>query len=136
MSKQMCGNHERSHTGEKPFACDQCDFRTNVNNCLKLHIMRIHNANEDNKKHVCELCGKAFFTKTSLKEHIYTHSDVKRYSCEVCGKQLRNDSSFRRHMMSVHNVKQTCDICGKDIFTKVGLAFHKKTVHGIFGPVV
>ena len=30
------------HTGEKPFVCNSCDYRTNRKSSLESHIYRIH----------------------------------------------------------------------------------------------
>ena len=90
-----------------------------------------HDENQSGRKHVCELCGKGFFTPNSLKEHMFTHSDIKRFSCHICGKQLKNDSCYRRHMVCVHGQKYTCEICKKDFSALNGINLHKREVHGI-----
>ena len=46
----------------QPYSCDQCDFKTNHKNSLNTHRSRLH-GNNLTRKHMCELCGKAFFTK-------------------------------------------------------------------------
>ena len=34
--------HERRHTGEKPYACDKCDFRCNTAGSLRMHTVQRH----------------------------------------------------------------------------------------------
>ncbi|KAK4326091.1 hypothetical protein Pmani_003346 [Petrolisthes manimaculis] len=39
--------HVRTHTGEKPFVCALCPFRTSQNSSLKRHMINIHGQVED-----------------------------------------------------------------------------------------
>lgn len=128
--KSYLARHKRIHTGEKPFLCSHCPYRSVTSSGLWMHKLNKHSL-YSGLSHVCEQCGKRFTNRTSLKEHIYTHSDIKRYSCEICGRQLKNDSCYRRHMVCVHGKKFTCEVCGKDFSSPVGLKYHKRDHHGI-----
>lgn len=123
--------HERTHTGEKPHACDQCNYRCNSVSSLNSHRRKKHEGNPDARSHVCELCGKGFNTKSNLVNHIKTHSDIKHFTCPICGRQLKNDQCYRRHMASVHGHKFTCEMCGKDYSSQTGLRFHRREAHGV-----
>ena len=130
-SKNDLAKHERTHTGERPYACDKCTFRTATSGTLKVHMIRKHEDPEAHKQFFCTICGKSCFAAHELKKHIRTHSDFKQYSCPECGKQLKNDSCYRRHMMAVHDKKHTCELCQKNFSALAGLAIHKRDVHGI-----
>ena len=38
---------------------------------------------EDEKKHVCNVCGHRFAKIKFLKNHMTVHSDVRQFACEV-----------------------------------------------------
>ena len=63
----------------------------------------IHQTHENEKKHVCDQCGKAFGKKNDLKVHKDRIHLFKRYICPKCGKTI---SKIREHLKTVHNVTQ------------------------------
>lgn len=83
--------------GDKPYACDQCDFRTNRADALRCHRDSRHC---DSRPYVCEKCGKAFKTPFVLKTHQHQHSSGRPYSCGLCQRSFRWPAGLRNHFMS------------------------------------
>ncbi|CAL8251543.1 unnamed protein product [Boreogadus saida] len=120
-------NHMRTHSGEKPYGCNQCMMRFSTSSHLKSH-MRTHSGE---KPYGCDQCLKRFSQSSHLKTHMWTHSGEKPYSCDQCVKRYSQSSDLKVHMRTHSGEKPyRCDQCVKRFSRNSSLKYHMKTHSG------
>lgn len=81
------------------------------------------------KRHVCDICNRAFTQRGSLKYHRMLHTGEKPFQCNVCNKSFRIRAPYDAHM-DVHNgVRYRCSICLKYYSSRATLRQHLKGQH-------
>ncbi|KAI8124139.1 Transcription factor grauzone [Lucilia cuprina] len=126
--------HLMEHAGIKrpKFPCDQCGTELNSRNSLRRHIEAFHhdgttiyvcgicgkvatsetallthkkNVHEEERKHKCTYCDKAFKRPKVLREHIATHTGQDLYQCPHCPQTFKVSANMHHHRKKVHPVE-------------------------------
>ncbi|XP_055295739.1 zinc finger protein 62 homolog isoform X2 [Sitodiplosis mosellana] len=104
--KYMLEHRERH--GKKPVIT--CRFKgCNLVFEDRREFMRHTSTHPDNEKRkfICNHCGKAMASKSSLKDHIHSHTGEKPWKCDQCNKCFGRSGMLYRHLM-IHSGKKPC----------------------------
>ncbi|ELT90526.1 hypothetical protein CAPTEDRAFT_64574, partial [Capitella teleta] len=80
--------------------CPECDEQFDDEASVRTHVKEMH---IHERPFICELCQKAFKTKTHLKNHYETHNPSDTYKCEeegCCSEVFQRKSHLQRHEIS------------------------------------
>ncbi|KAM5227354.1 zinc finger protein 764 [Ctenodactylus gundi] len=83
------------------------------------------------QRHGCYVCGKSFAWRSTLVEHLYTHTGEKPFQCPDCGKGFGRASSLSKHR-AIHRGERPhrCPDCGRAFTQRSALTTHLRVHTG------
>ena len=100
--------HQRIHTGENPYKCDQGLSSG-------------------------DMCGKAFKQLSHLTKHKMTHSGERPYQCSECEHRFISTSNLKTHFNTIHRGDKpfACSFCDTTFSQAGHVKTHIKNVHNV-----
>ena len=124
-------NHKATHSGQRIFSCDHCDYTTNGRNGksnLAIHIQTHHTGEFPFACIICNFKGRRKF---DLNNHMSTHSGEYKLSCSNCVYQTNLNRDLVKHMrIHTGEFPFCCKICDYKARQKINLDNHMSTHSG------
>ncbi|CAH2090505.1 unnamed protein product [Euphydryas editha] len=122
--------HKKNVHFRKPVKCVHCSRVFVSDYYLKRHMKRKHN---EDKKFVCDICGRGFAFKGELSSHNRNVHDKhlkpkKQYKCSFCNKIYKCGKSVTVHERSAHTGQRpaVCSVCGSSFYHEDYLKEHMR----------
>ncbi|XP_058830507.1 transcription factor grauzone-like isoform X2 [Topomyia yanbarensis] len=114
--------------------CPECGKILSNRITLKDHMSKMH-IDPDQKRLVCDTCGKEFRSKQPFQRHVLLHKGIdqnSRQQCQLCKRWFVNKLGLKQHIKSQHTEAGesfVCGVCGKVSPNKYALQQHQRVVH-------
>ncbi len=103
---------------------------------MNIHLWKVHQRRDVPLRWKCEVegCGRICYTGRQLELHMTRHRGTPQFCCEECGKEFYNKHHLKEHVMAMHESRRggekvKCEICGMEFSYWKYMIRHRRTVH-------
>lgn len=141
ISMAQVNEHRVVHPDIKPFVCSPCQRHFRVESSYKKHVACIHPEDIKNPHiYICGYCGKEFYLKTLLRDHLKYYSRATPESCSNRIVPSREERIRKMEEKKLNAPRYLCEECGTDYSSKQTLNLHISKKHdpvdSVINPVV
>ena len=92
------------HKNREKIKCSQCPLTFVFRSTMMRHLRETH---LQEKNAICGICGWQSFEGSRLQIHMLKHTTERNFSCSVCGKAFKTKKTLREHCKNIHSkIKQ------------------------------
>ncbi|CAL9691022.1 unnamed protein product [Knipowitschia caucasica] len=140
-TKSKLNFHSRRHARDKPYRCSVCQQLFESCELAHAHLQSHKQEREASgegadgsmsvqylgPQFLCTECGKSFYQKINLSNHMLMHSDERPFACSLCTLKFKTKATLSIHTMLHTNERpHGCTLCPKRFRTKGTLVKHEK----------
>lgn len=123
---QLLAHIARAHTGERSFACNECNRAYKTKDGLRAHKKCMHPV-IGAPKFACKFCKHEFALKSNCTKHEKTICKGPiLFACDFCSMKFRNKIEFDKHIKFIEGLKigYECYLCKHKTHRKENLRSH------------
>ena len=129
--KQALRKHMMEHAGieKSKFPCKECGAELNSRNSLRRHMASFHH--DGTTIYVCSVCGKVASSENALLTHKkHVHEEERKHKCTYCDKAFKRPKVLREHI-ATHTGQDLyqCPHCPQTFKVSANMHHHRKKIH-------